>query len=289
MTTNKLFHITAITNLHVGSGKENIGVVDNLIQRDVITNLPIIHSSSLKGALREHCNCNKYQDVIDYIFGLEIGNASKAGNYRFFDAHILALPVRSDKVPYLMATCPAVIKQYLKTAELFGLNIKTNESIKDELNSIQPEPKSESESQKPNPIVFNNYVTGARIEDLKETTSLSENKTLHQFIKDIIGADAELVVLSDDDFNTLCDDNHLPVIARNQLNNGESKNLWYEQVLPRFSVLYFPLIADDKNGKDIFTNFKEYIEDGLVQIGANASVGYGFCKLKDVTPQPSNK
>lgn len=292
MATNKLFHITAITNLHVGSGTENIGMVDNLIQRDVVSNLPIIHSSSLKGALREHCNCNKYQNVIDYIFGSEIGNASKGGNYRFFDAHILALPVRSDKVPYLMATCPAVIKQYLKTAELFGLNIKTNESIKDELNSIQPEPKSESESQKPNPIVFNYYVTGARIEDLKETTSLSKNKTLHQFIKDIIGADAELVVLSDDDFNTLCDDNHLPVIARNQLNNGESKNLWYEQVLPRFSVLYFPLIADDKKdekGNDIFTNFKEYIEGSLVQIGANASVGYGFCKLKDVTPQPSNK
>lgn len=72
MATNKLFHITAITNLHVGSGTENIGVVDNLIQRDVITKLPIIHSSSLKGALREHCNCNKDQNVIDYIFGSEI-------------------------------------------------------------------------------------------------------------------------------------------------------------------------------------------------------------------------
>lgn len=298
MATNKLFHITAITNLHVGSGKENIGVVDNLIQRDVITNHPIIHSSSLKGALREHCKHNNNENI-KYIFGSESRNESTAGNYRFFDAHILALPVRSDKEPYLMATCPAVIKQYLKTAKLFGINI-TNDFIKSiiyELNDFQPNPESEPQTQdvkKPNPIVFNNSVTGAIIEDLKKTAKLSTYKSLPK-IKNIIGTDAPIVVVSDSDFATLCDDNHLPVIARNRLYNGESKNLWYEQVLPRFSVLYFPLIADDKKDEkdnDIYSNFKNCIETGLVQIGANASVGYGFCKLKDVTvetPQPSDK
>lgn len=267
MATNKLFHITAITNLHVGSGTENIGVVDNLIQRDVITKLPIIHSSSLKGALREHCNCNKDQNVIDYIFGSEIGNASKAGNYRFFDAHILALPVRSDKVPYLMATCPSVIKQYLKTVKLFGITGVDLEFT--------------------TPIVFSKDLSGTEIEDLGDNLTTFSNSDFGNKFKEHIGCDAPIVVLSDNDFDTLCDDNHLPVIARNQLNNG--KNLWYEQVLPRFSVLYFPLIADDKNGKDIYSNFKNCIENCLVQIGANASVGYGFCELKDVTPQTSNK
>lgn len=271
MTTNKLFHITAITNLHVGSGKENIGVVDNLIQRDVITNRPIIHSSSLKGALLEHCNCetclknknnSNNEDPIKDIFGSE----SSAGKYRFFDAHLLAIPVRSNKTPYLMATCPSVINQYIKTFSLFGLNAPSIE---------MPVVTT--------PIVGNNNVNSAYIEDIEAKTSYN-NSPIFKSLEEIIGCDAPIVLLSDSDFDTLCDDNHLPVIARNHLDDGESKNLWYEQVLPRYSVLYFPLIAYDKH----FETFKGAL-NSLVQIGANASVGYGFCELKDVTPQTSNK
>lgn len=269
MTTNKLFHITAITNLHVGSGKENIGVVDNLIQRDVITNLPIIHSSSLKGALLEHCkheichdnkNNSNNEDPIKDIFGSE----SSAGKYRFFDAHLLAIPVRSNKTPYLMATCPSVIKQYLKTAKLFGI--------------------TDIDLEFPKPIVFSKDLSDARIEDLGDNLTIFSDSEFGNKFQKLIGPNAPVVVVSDKDFATLCDDNHLPVIARNHLDNGESKNLWYEQVLPRCSVLYFPLIADNKH----FEEFTKALNN-LVQIGANASVGYGFCEIKDVTPQPSNK
>ena len=50
-----LYTIECISNLHVGSGQDNDGVIDGLIQRDVVTDLPCINASSLKGALREHC------------------------------------------------------------------------------------------------------------------------------------------------------------------------------------------------------------------------------------------
>ena len=81
--------------------------------------------------------------------------------------------------------------------------------------------------------------------------------------------------MSDDDFKELCDDEHLPVIARNCL-DSKNPNLWYEQVLPRFSVLYFPLIAAEN-----FDVFKNAVTNTLVQIGANATIGYGFCKIED--------
>ena len=51
--TKQCFKITAKTNMHVGSGDTNYGIIDKLVQRDVLSNLPMIHSSSLKGALRE--------------------------------------------------------------------------------------------------------------------------------------------------------------------------------------------------------------------------------------------
>ena len=48
------YFIQCITNLHVGSGDANYGIVDKLVQRDTVYNYPTIHASSLKGALREH-------------------------------------------------------------------------------------------------------------------------------------------------------------------------------------------------------------------------------------------
>jgi len=50
----ELYTIKCLTNLHVGSGDINFNVIDNQVQRDSVTNLPNINSSSLKGAFREH-------------------------------------------------------------------------------------------------------------------------------------------------------------------------------------------------------------------------------------------
>ena len=74
------------------------------------------------------------------------------------------------------------------------------------------------------------------------------------------------------DFEELCNDDNLPIIARNCLENGESTNLWYEQVLPAQSVLATII---QTNGKD---DLKE-LENAIVQIGANATIGYGYCKF----------
>ncbi|MGP1379521.1 type III-B CRISPR module RAMP protein Cmr4 [Porphyromonas gingivalis] len=72
----------------------------------------------------------------------------------------------------------------------------------------------------------------------------------------------------------------LPVIARNQLDNGESKNLWYEEVVPAESRFVFFVSYDDE---EIFVEFDKIIQEGVIQIGANGSIGYGFCKIANVT------
>lgn len=82
--------------------------------------------------------------------------------------------------------------------------------------------------------------------------------------------------VSDKEFKDLCSDDNLPIIARNELDNGESKNLWYEQVLPAESVLY--TFIDDKN--DNVLSQKLSGEKTIVQIGAGATIGYGYCMFK---------
>ncbi|MFK7969320.1 MAG: hypothetical protein AB8F95_03085, partial [Bacteroidia bacterium] len=89
----------------------------------------------------------------------------------------------------------------------------------------------------------------------------------------------------------------LPVIARNYLENGISQNLWYEEVVPRETRFYFfmrkPKETPDKfidkeslESSDFFNcilpfdSFVKSYASNHVQVGGNASVGYGLCSLQ---------
>ena len=76
-------------------------------------------------------------------------------------------------------------------------------------------------------------------------------------------------------FKELCDDEHLPVIARNKLDNGTSENLWYEQVIPAETV--FCAMTTDPDDQ-----LAEWLDGKYIQIGANATIGYGLCLFTKV-------
>lgn len=87
----------------------------------------------------------------------------------------------------------------------------------------------------------------------------------------------KITEVSDRDFVSLCSDDNLPIIARNVLDNGESKNLWYEQVVPAETVFY--TIIDSKGDATLANKIGD---DAIVQIGANATIGYGYCKFTNL-------
>lgn len=86
--------------------------------------------------------------------------------------------------------------------------------------------------------------------------------------------------LSNEDFE------QLPVIARNKLDNGKSENLWYEEVVPAESRFVFFVSYDDEG---IFDVFNTKIQEGVIQIGANGSIGYGFCKITNLKAPLKNE
>lgn len=71
----------------------------------------------------------------------------------------------------------------------------------------------------------------------------------------------------------------IPVLARNQLNNGISENLWYEQYLPHQSVFGAIIFS---NTSDHWDTFDENVNGKVIQLGANATVGYGYCKFEKI-------
>lgn len=258
----KLYLIKALSNLHAGSGEVNYGLIDNLIQRDPITTLPNINSSSLKGALREFF---KDSSFVSDVFGSSPNEkeARKSGKARFFEANLLSIPVRSDKRPYLMATSVDVVTRLIDDLNAFGCENSEQmvEMLKQFINCFEGN----------DAIVFDSNLEDACIEDVDLKAAFVDLQ-YDNVVTKIFGEN--LVVLSPEKFKMLCDDNHLPVIARNNLENGTSTNLWYEQVLPRYSRLYFML----KDGEQL----NDRMTKELVQIGANATIGYGFCEIEDV-------
>lgn len=264
------YQIEAITNLHVGNGEINLGVIDNLIQLDAATNFPVINASSLKGALREHFMYSPIKDKICTLFGSAPNDSQKheAGSLRIFDANLLSMPVRSNRAPFLMGTCPMLIEDYINKRQLFGMQL-AEEKVCQLFDILK-------KAKKNIPVVMQEEHTNAFIEDFVHKAEYIGNIDTQAFNK-LVGPPS--VLFSNEDFATLCNEDHLPVMARNNLTKGH-ENLWYEQILPRFSRLYFYVLSSNDT---VFPQFHEYLTQHMLQIGANATVGYGYCKLTSIS------
>lgn len=218
--------ITAKTNLHVGNeNTTNYGIIDNAVQRNVLTNLPCINSSSLKGAINEYIS-TECSDLISpqdrvKIFGsdkLEKNGNSQKGEAVFFDANLLMLPVQDNNTLFKLKTGRGTVEQI--KALMKDLGIENSEEV------------------------INREIQNKSCETVDDAV-----------------------------FDDLCSDDSLPIIARNKLENGESKNLWYEQVLPAEAVLLTFIRTSEKKLTDA-------LDGKIVQIGANATIGYGYCKFR---------
>lgn len=82
-------------------------------------------------------------------------------------------------------------------------------------------------------------------------------------------------ILSFNQFKTFCEDDELPIIARNCL-IGEG-NLWYEQILPHKTVFGTLFYTNDDVKKSLYK-----FDNNIIQIGANATIGYGFCRFTKI-------
>lgn len=238
LSDNKRVHvwlITALTNLHVGDENiSNYGIIDNAVQRDTLTGLPCINSSSLKGALSEFCCIDMAQDKRMRIFGSDKRGEnmdSRKGKSIFFDAQLLFLPRQEDKGLYSYVTSREVLALFEKKVSMLV-------------------PRFSFSKMKAEGNIWS-------IEKIREFFNLQKELTIFD---------------NHEDFSELCSDENLPIIARNVLKNGISQNLWYEQVLPSQTKLVAITIDEDET-------LAEAIAGKIIQIGANATIGYGYCSF----------
>lgn len=247
ITTPLLFRVRALTNLHPGAGDSFYGPVDKTVQRDPASGRPVIHAHSLKGALREYfesaLNHDENSDFIRHVFGSPVKRNNgdlQPGDYRFFSADLLALPVPDidpeSNEAYHLATDDAVWADFLDRIKLLG------------------------------------RIDFSDVQSLQKAFSPSLPRTFDSTRKANFCEVAE----------------ELPVIARNQLDNGKSENLWYEELLPRETVFGFVVQACYSVEKAVHRQtFIDGLDGRVIQVGANATVGYGYCLFTCINP-PKN-
>lgn len=265
MTANndiKFYILKCITNLHVGSGDSGFSIVDKQVERDELTRYPMIYSSSLKGALREFLqrkNCSE----VENIFGGE-GNSEKAGKVKFLDAHLLALPMRASKgqETSYMVTTKQMLEHFIRFLRLSGHTEDTGNIQLDQLSG---------ESQ----VLFKKEDGTIEVEGIKLDNQTFQCENLKDLLKKV--GITSLILLSDKDFKECS----LPVRARNNLNK-KARNLWYEEHVPYNSIFYTMMMeTGEEDSKEALIHLSEKIDNQKIQVGANASVGFGWIDFQE--------
>lgn len=226
--------IQSETNIHVGNeNTTSAGLIDKEIQRNVLTGIPCINASSLKGAMNEYATTKAKLSAQNRVemFGVDKSDEqqikeTQKGNCLFFDAYLLLLPVQDDKNLYRLVTCKEVIDHYLDLLKLMGIQFEFSDLIK--------------------------------------------------FFKGLDSHFKDDCLVSFEEFSEYCSNDELPIIARNCLiGNG---NLWYEQALPQKSVFGTMLVCPENLNGVLNNTFNQKV----VQIGANATIGYGYCRFMNI-------
>lgn len=259
-----LFHLKCLTNLHVGSGESNFSLIDNEVEKDSILGQPVIYASGVKGALRDYYK-QRQKGNEDMIFGSETGDAgkSKPGNIKFLEASLLARPMRASmgESAYYLVTSIKILLRYFDLYQKLKVVEDSNkcEQLISQLKSLSIE---QNYKLIDSPI----GVEGLLIENVMDKAPELEKFLLEQF-------GTNIVIMSDKNLKEIS----LPIVARNKLENGESKHLWYEEIVPHESLFYFYVLSN--NGEEERDNLKELekvINEQVIQFGGNATIGYGL-------------
>jgi len=250
-----IYKLRALTNLQAGRGANNYSVIDNLVQRDATSNLPTINGSSIKGAVREYFSSKWEDEKVNILFGSEDKERSQIN---FLPADLIAIPVRSNKRAYYLATCPSILKRLSEKYKTMGITVDFGNILDQTVGDGAP-------------VLLSGSTKNLVVEDYENCLESKDGLECK-----LIGSPDEIMLFSENDFKDICGDLHLPVIARNKV--GE--NLWYEQVVPRESLMLTPIFHTSENYK----SFEDELlpEGKIIHIGANATVGYGFCKFYEL-------
>lgn len=277
--------------IHAGTGAE-LGYVDLPIQRERATEIPVIHSSGVKGVLRDLANIDKLSaEIITTLFGSEPpqspgGSSLEPGALVFSDARLVLFPCRTAGPMFAWVTCPYLLNRLKRDAQITGIK-NVPEKV--------PQP-SEIEAIVTNKSEFPQ--DGVLIEEFKFNRKVDESAdSWSAFLQTLLPKDQAysywhqllpkaLAIVSDDNLRDFVK-NATEVVTRVRL-DPKTKTvvtgaLWTEEYLPQDSLLYsfVDVTARKKSDKAVITGHFRTILQAFptAQFGGKETIGRGIVRL----------
>lgn len=290
-TQAKLLYLHAITPVHSGTGQA-AAVIDQPIAREKATGWPMIPASSLKGVLRDLVKANHGDGKANELFG----DLDRAGPVVFGDLRILCLPVRSFFGTFAYVTCPLVLQRMKRDVEAvgapmpFGTQIPDNPT--DSLSIVLPQDNSVLVSGK---VYLEDLdLKAERRKEVGEIAAALAGVLFHDDQKTFT---SRFAVVSDEVFNFLSETateiGARIAIGEEGTTSSKGGNLWYEEAVPAETVFCGPLLVADYYSEKatLLEEFEKALKSNqkqegtknsqsiTIQIGGNASVGRGLCRV----------
>jgi CRISPR-associated protein Cmr4 len=304
-TQNDLMFMYVETSLHAGTGR-SVGSVDLPIQREKVTNYPVIQASSVKGRLRAHVTGDKDENdpEVVAIFGKAEGSEegqSYAGAVSVGDAKLLLFPVRSLKGVFAWVTSADILARFIRDVAVTGEPVNWDVGKLSELGEGQCVTGTKSKVTIDSTRVvleeFTFNVTsddgGSEVVDAVAKW-ISENAFPSQgygYWKHILPS--HLVVLSETDFRDFTQfgtdiATHVKLIK--DLKTVQSGALWTEECLPSETLLYSPIaMGASRQNPTVWSVEKvaekvRLLQDAHVQLGGDETTGHGMVCVRFLTP-----
>mgnify|MGYP000067777813 CR=1 FL=1 len=301
-----MLYLYVETPLHAGSGT-SLGVVDLPVQRERVTNYPMVQASGLKGKLRAEASewAEKQTDTWDakkkvkVVFGPEAGPGASdhAGAFSPGDARLLLFPVRSMIGVFAWTTSRDALARFCRDARTTGVEVNWQ--------PVGPTAEDKALVAPGNDVVAEGKVV---LEEFAFDATEDEHVRV---IADWLASNAmpqeseyaywrqklskSLIVLSENAFRDFTQFS-TEIINRIRLNH-ETKTvaegaLWSEEHLPTDTLFYAPLFATrprverDELPQGWQGTAKEVLEFvrnlGLVriQLGGDETVGRGLVRVR---------
>lgn len=271
--------------LHCGIGQD-IGIIDQPLQRERHTNYPQIQASEIKGVFRQYYKGNN----ADEIFGPE-KSGEEGGDFAsavsFGDARILFFPVKSLKGTYVWITSKDVLEKFTRTLNMakIELNVPSVVDISDEQIIVNDKSLVVDNDK----VVLEEYIFTRQATPYDFTSIVDaiipDSVNGYQYLNDSLKK--KICVVSNDIFREFTEMS-TEIITRIKIKQEtgvvEPGALWTEEYLPTDTILYFPVFTtDSRKSKDGLMADKvlECVKtiNSYIQIGGNETVGKGFVRV----------
>ena len=208
-----------------------------------------------------------------------------AGALAFTDARLLLFPVKSMKGVFAWITCPQILERFRKEMDQSGMELQF------ELPGALTTTQNSELFATNNSIVLEEYTY--KVQEDQSATDLAQwvanNVVTEPYWQEKLKK--SMVVLPNDDFRDFVNFSS-EVITRTKISNAtgtvEPGALFTEEYLPEDTLMYTQVMASDEfwedetkyKAHDIITWMEALLNDKVMQIGGNATLGKGMVKTK---------